>query len=211
VDEWLASVCDKASINELVFDGMVLDREVAGWRPARGEAFPTPNSNELVVFTSFFLRGFGIPDHPFLLGLLEYYKISLCNMGPNSILHVTVFIHFYEAYLGILPHFNLFRHFFCLKSQGGSGSRIVGSVYLQLRDGIAHRYIAVPLNTNVKFWNQHWFYMPRVTGQKVRCDIDQIPVSNAKWSERPSNQEMEQVHELLALIDRRVLDGIVVG
>jgi hypothetical protein len=97
------------------------DREVAGWRPTRGEAFPTPNSNELVVFTGFFLQGFGILVHPFLLGLLEYYEISLCNLGPNSILRVTVFIHFCEAYLGILPHFNLFRHFFCLKLRGGLG------------------------------------------------------------------------------------------
>ena len=27
-------------------------------------------------------------------------------------LHITIFIHFYEAYLGVLPHFNLFRHLF---------------------------------------------------------------------------------------------------
>jgi hypothetical protein len=35
----------------------------------------------------------------------------------------------------------------------------------------------------------------------VACDIDQIPVSNTKWSERPSANGMEQVTELLALID----------
>jgi hypothetical protein len=67
---------------------------------------------------------------------------------------------------------------------------------------MAHRYIALPLNTNVKFWNLRWFYMPRAAGQNVRYDVDQIPVSN---------QEMEQVRELLALIDERVLDGVVVG
>jgi hypothetical protein len=43
--------------------------------------------------------------------------------------------------------------------------------------------------------------MPRAAGQNVRYDVDQIPVSN---------QEMEQVRELLALIDERVLDGVVV-
>jgi hypothetical protein len=35
----------------------------------------------------------------------------------------------------------------------------------------------------------------------VACNIDQIPVSNTKWSERPSANGMEQVTELLALID----------
>ena len=36
-------------------------------------------------------------------------------------------------------------------------------------------------------------------------------MSNAKWSERPSANGMEQVMELLALIDRRRLDGVIVA
>ena len=59
---------------------------------------------------------------------------------------------FAKAYLDILPHFDLFRHFFYLKARGGSGSRIVGSAYLQLRDGMVGQYIATLLNTNVKYW-----------------------------------------------------------
>ena len=41
-------------------------------------------------------------------------------------------------------------------------------------------------------------------------DIDQIPMSNAKWSERPSASGMEQVRELITLIDRRRVDGVIV-
>ena len=44
----------------------------------------------------------------------------------------------------------------------------------------------------------------------MACDIDQIPVSNDRWSERPSASGMEQVRELLALIDRRRVDGVIV-
>ena len=43
------------------------------------------------------------------------------------------------------------------------------------------------------------------------CDIDQIPVSNARWSERPNASGMEQVRELLVLIDRRRVDGVIVA
>ena len=109
---------------------MLPDRVTAGWRPARGESFPTSSGDELVVFEDYFYRGFGVLIHPFLHGLNDYYGISLCNLGSNSTLHVSVFIHFCEAYPGILPHFDLSCHFFCLKARGGSGSRIVGSVYL---------------------------------------------------------------------------------
>ena len=80
-------------------------------------------------------------------------------MHPNTILHISIFIHFCEAYLGILPHFNLFRHLFWLKKKGGGSSRVVGEVYLQLRDGMASEYITVLLNTSLKGWNARWFYM----------------------------------------------------
>ena len=117
-EEWVGSVSNEAVLTRLVEDGMLPDRVMAGWRSARGESFLTPHGDELVVFEDYFYRGFGVAIHPFLRGLIDYYEISICNLGPISILHVSVFIYFCEAYLGILPHFDLFRHFFCLKAQG---------------------------------------------------------------------------------------------
>ena len=97
--------------------------------------------------------------HPFLWDLLEYWGVSLCNLHPNTILHIAVFIHFYEAYLGILPHFHLIRHLFWLKKKGGGGSKVVNSVYLQLLRWDDGEYIIVPLNTSLKGWNARLFYM----------------------------------------------------
>ena len=88
-------------------------------------------------------------------------------------MHISIFIHFYEAYLRILPHFNLFRHLFWLKKKGGGGSKVVGGVYLQLHDGMASKYITVPLNTLLKGWNARWFYMKQ--SHLVICyNIDHI-------------------------------------
>ena len=103
------------------------------------------------------------------------------------------------AHLGILPHFNLFRHLFWLKKKGGGGSKVVGGVYLQLRDGMAGEYLTVPLNTSLKGWNAKWFYMKQ-SHPAIRCDADHIPESQKSWSERPSSADMEQVKELLSLI-----------
>ena len=114
-EEWVESVSNEAMLNQLVVHGVLPDRVTAGWCPAHDERFPTSRGNKLVVFEDYFYRGFGVPIHPFLHGLIDYYEISLCNLDLNSILHVSVFIHFCEAYLGILPHFDLFRHFFYLK------------------------------------------------------------------------------------------------
>ena len=118
VEEWVGSVSNEAVLNRLVEDDVLPNRVMAGWRPACGESFLTPRGDELVVFEDYFYHRFGVPIHPFLYGLIDYYKISLCNLGPSFILHVSVFIHFCEAYLGILLHFDLFRHFFYLKAWG---------------------------------------------------------------------------------------------
>ena len=117
-EEWVGSINNEVMLNRLVEDGVLPDRVMVGCRPAHGESFLTPRGDELVVFEDYFYRGFGVPVHPFLRVFIDYYEISLCNLGPNSILHVSVFIHFYEAYLGILPRFDLFHHFFCLKAWG---------------------------------------------------------------------------------------------
>jgi len=149
-EEWVPSRTGEAELNRLVEAGVLHDRATAGWRQALSEPFSTPHTNEVMVFEDYFWRGLGFPVHPFLRDLLDLWVVSLCNIHPNTILHISIFIHFYEAFLGILPHFNLFRYLFWLKKRGGGGSKVVGGVYLQLRDGMAGEYLTVPLNTSLK-------------------------------------------------------------
>ena len=120
----------ETELNDMVEAGVLPNRVTAGWRSADGEPYPMPHTDELVVFKDYFWCALGLPVHPFLQDLLEYCGVSLCNLRPNTILHIYVFIHFYEVYLGILPHFNLFQHFFWLKKKGGGGSKVVSDVYL---------------------------------------------------------------------------------
>ena len=125
-------------------------------------------------------------------------------------MHISIFIHFCEVYLGVLPHFNLFRHLFWLKKKG-DGSKVVDDVYLQLRGGMASEYITVPLNTSLKGWNARWFYMKQ-SHPAIHCDVDHIPKSQKSWSEKPSSADMEQVRELLNLIKgMKINDRLVVA
>jgi hypothetical protein len=116
----------------------------------------------LVIFEDFYWHGFGNPCHPFLHKFLEYYKVSLCNQYPKSILSISIFINLCEACLGIQPHFNLWCHFFFLKKKGGSGgSKIAGGAYLLLWDHMKAQYLNVPLNTSMKDWYRKWFSCSR--------------------------------------------------
>jgi hypothetical protein len=103
------------------------------WRAAAREQFPSEDVKEQVVFASFFERGFNLLVGDFFRGLLYYYQLELVHLVPNSITVVSMFIHFREAYLGISPHFLLWRYFFCVKSTGKRTGRGGCNVYLEVR------------------------------------------------------------------------------
>jgi hypothetical protein len=108
-------VTDESEISKLVANNFLPDCAVLQWCPAAREDILTPNTNEIVVFSSFFQREFGLPACDFFCGLLDHYKIKLVHLNPNSILQITVFIHLCKAFLGIPPNFPLFKNYFFLK------------------------------------------------------------------------------------------------
>jgi hypothetical protein len=77
---------DESEILKLVENHFLPNRVVLQWRPTKGEDIPTPNTKEIVVFSSFFQRGFGLPACNFLRNLLQHYQIELVHLNPNSIL-----------------------------------------------------------------------------------------------------------------------------
>lgn len=146
--EWTRSTSTAESIGRLVEMGLLTVTTIGGWRPPKGEEYPKPHDDELVVFEAYYPKGFGVSVHPFLGALLSYYATSLYNLHPNSVLSVAIFIHMCEGYLGVYPYFNLFRHFFCVKAKGvPGGSQIARGVYINLRDGMKVQYLSIPLKS----------------------------------------------------------------
>ena len=96
----------------------------------------------------------------FLSGLLYYYKIQLHHLTPNSSVHISIFVHLCEAFLGIEPHFELFRFLFHLKLQPYSYILdVVGGAGLQLRQRKDKVYIPYSLSSKVIDWKPKWFYV----------------------------------------------------
>jgi hypothetical protein len=67
------SVVDESEIRKLVVNHFLPDLAVLQWRPAASEDLPTPNTNKILVFSSFFQRGFGLHACDFFRGLLDHY------------------------------------------------------------------------------------------------------------------------------------------
>jgi hypothetical protein len=158
--EWSKSMSIKATLAKLITAGVMAEAAIGGWRMSDGESYPDPYPSEIVVFEDFYWLGFRNPCHPFLRKLCDYYRISICNLHPNYVLSMLIFITLYESFLGIQPHFNLWRHFFCLKKKGGmGGSKVVRGAYLNLRDRMKDKYLNVPLSSLMKDWYKKWFYV----------------------------------------------------
>jgi hypothetical protein len=79
------------------------------------ERIPKPPSGYRVMFLAFLLRGLSFPAHEFLRGLLFVYGVQLHQLMPNSILHIACFITLCESFLGVDPHWTLWKFLFRLR------------------------------------------------------------------------------------------------
>jgi hypothetical protein len=65
---------------------------------------PLPRDDEVVVLVPFYERGFVLPLHTFVWGLLFFYGLEIQNLHPNSVLHMACFVILCEAFLRIDPY-----------------------------------------------------------------------------------------------------------
>jgi hypothetical protein len=151
------SSLDEDELLMLVEKHFFLNRIAIQWRPAKGEDITTPNTNEIIVLSSFLQRGFGLPTGEFLCGLLHYYQIELVHLNPNSILQINIFVHLCEAFLAIHPNFPMFKHYFFLKYQSSAANqKVIGGVGIQIC--LRSDFLDLPLKTSLKGWHEQWFY-----------------------------------------------------
>jgi hypothetical protein len=145
----------------LLNSGFLREKEVDMRRAAAGDPYPMEkNSDEILMFARFVERGLALPASDFFKGLLDYYGIKYLNLNPNGIFHVSVFVHFCEAFLGIKPHWVLFQKFFHLKPQPSANDpRVVGGADIQMREDAAEQHLAYKLIDSNQDWKLKWFYI----------------------------------------------------
>ncbi|KAE8814013.1 hypothetical protein D1007_08651 [Hordeum vulgare] len=81
-------------------------------RPASGAVYP--------FFLHCIYAGLVPPFTWFFTAVLEHYRIEALHLQPNSILLLSVFSFYCEAFVGVQPSVALLRHFFSLRLQDGA-------------------------------------------------------------------------------------------
>ena len=75
-------------------------------------------------------------------------------------MHLSIFTHFCKAFLGILPHFHLFQHFFILVSiPNASKPAVVGGYELVLHPETGDEYLSYDPDGKAFEWKSFWFHV----------------------------------------------------
>jgi hypothetical protein len=169
------------------------------------ERIPKPPSGYRVMFLAFLLRGLSLPAHEFLRGLLFVYGVQLHQLTSNSILHIACFITLCESFLGIEPHWILWKFLFRLRpSVSLSKSPELGRNVVSVR-AEAHN-LEFNMAALVQGWRKKWFYIKE---QKTSSsdhygiapfDANKDLTKLSSWDSPPMEAETEDIKPLLARI-----------
>jgi hypothetical protein len=170
-----------------------------------GEAFPIEGTGETVVFIMHIERVFGVPAGDFLHGLLQFYWIELVHLAPNLITIIATFIHLCEAFLGITPHFHLWRHLFELKKTGKGV--VVGSISFMLRRNMKSEYIDLALRDNTTGWKQGWFYLDN-PALALKSRTGRVPVVGPEWTNQLATLDTQELKSLLDDLQQLKAEGL---
>jgi hypothetical protein len=164
-----------------------------------------PPSGYRVMLLAFLLRGLSFPAHEFLHGLLFVYGVQLHQLTPNSILHIACFVTLCESFLGIEPHWILWKFLFRLcPSVALSKKPELGGVVVSVRAEV--HYLEFNMAASVQGWRKKWFY---IKDQK-NSSSDQYGIAPfdankdlkklSSWDSPPTEAEVEDIKPLLTRI-----------
>ena len=152
---------------------------------------------------------------------MDYYKVELQHLTPNGVQHIAAFVALCEGFLGISPHFDLWRYLFAVnllkKRVGKQELRVpVGCAGIHLHNNWVEAYPLMHLSTSNKGWHSQWFYikddaaapMPVFSGRVV----EEVPGS---WKWGVLTKEKKNINDLLAILrilkDRGVKGMGIIG
>jgi hypothetical protein len=200
---WVPSVFTQKELNKARADGLVSDDDQVIFPST--ERIPKPRDGFRVMFFAFLLRGLSLPAHEFLRGLLFVYGVQLHQLTPKSILHIACFITLCESFLGIDPHFLLWRSLFWLRpSVALSKKPELGGACISVRS--ESQYLEFSMAASVQGWRTKWFYIKDQKSSSsdkyviAPFDASQELKKLASWDSPPTEAEMEEIKPLLARI-----------
>jgi hypothetical protein len=167
-----------------------------------------------VSFMAFYERGFGVPPHQFLHSLLRYYGLELHHVTPSGVLHIAAFVTLCEAYLRIIPDFDLWKYFFRVRRPQDPEVELTisGGIVIHVKSGHGvDPYLEIPMPRSMKGWQKKWFYMQNNDSALVPSFTGGRPIPLTSWGEGVVGKDLSRIQplrEYLKQLRQEVLTGI---
>ena len=116
----------------------------------------------------------------FLEQICRHYGIELAHLLPNAAAMLNVFAFLCEAWLGVKPHLDLWRHFYYAVYY--SKNLAIGSIGFSLRK--VGDYIVFPIKSSWKGYQRKWFYIQLYKESPIKGRA-LMPVRNKRWGSIP--------------------------
>ena len=141
-----------------------------------------------------------LPSYFHLHRFLNYFGVSLNHLAPNVVLHLSVFVHLCETFLGIPPSLSLFRYFFRLKSQPRrDDTHVLGGCGIQFRHGLKSKFFDYDLVDSVRDWRADWFYAANMI-PPLAVHSGSGPMVNDRWEKNPLT--MDELQAIKPFLER---------
>ena len=120
------------------------------------------------------------------------------HLAPNAVLHLSVFVHLCETFLGIPPSLSLFRYLFHLKRQPRrDDTHVLGGCGIQFRQGLKIKFFDYDLVDSMRDWRADWFYATNLI-PPLSVHSGSGPSVNDQWEKIPLTLvELQAIHPFL--------------
>jgi hypothetical protein len=213
---WVPSEFEESDLTKARKDGFLVGGEQVVFPST--ERIPKPPSGYRVMFLAFFFRGLSLPAHEFLHGLLFVYGVQLHQLTPNSILHIACFITPCESFLGVEPHWILWKFLFRLRpSVSLSKNPELGGAVVSVRAEV--HYLEFSMAASVQSWKKKWFYIKdQKTASSNKFGIAPFDANKnltklTSWDSPPTEAEIEDIKPLMTRIQslKSIAGGTLTG
>jgi hypothetical protein len=133
------------------------------------------------------------------------HGVQLHQLMPNSLLHIVCCINLCEAFLGIDPHWVLWKYLFRLRPSGSKGEILeLGDATVSVQ--CESQYLAFKMAESVQGWTQKWFYIKDQKSSEsdeyalTPFDARKSLIKLNTWDALPSDAEVKSIKPLLAHI-----------
>jgi hypothetical protein len=115
---------------------------------------------------------------------MQHYDLELHNLTPWGVLHIMIFMTLCEAYLGIDPHFDLWKYFFRFRRTQDPDVELTisGGTVIHVKFGHdVDPYFNIPMPRSMKGWWKKWFYLRNDASTPLLLITGKSPIPLPTW------------------------------